>query len=132
MTAVKEKNKTLGESLNAARRLAPEDVRVGDDVAIVEITYQVPSFLWCGADAVTMPPERPVRMTYLHAMDQGPLRVESVCLPFVLCQPMKGRGRVLDVRQVQLARLDACFADQVRSAQKSKKSRKKKSRKKKH
>ena len=115
--------------LSVVRRLPPEDIRVGDDVALYEITCQVPSFMWCGADPITLPVDRPVRLTYLASDHQIPLKVKSICLPLVLCELPEKKHRVFDVRQVQLVRVDPEFATQVRKAFSSRKKVKKRKRK---
>lgn len=100
--------------MTVARRLHPEDVRVGDDVAIFLVSHEFPSSLWCSADVTRLPPEQPVKLTFLPFEEFECLKVKSVCLPFILCKSCRNRQRVLDVRQVQLAKLDPGFAKRVR------------------
>lgn len=118
-----------GTALTTVRRLPPEDIRVGDDVALYEITYQVPSFLWCGADPVTLPTDRPVQLTYMACDNPTPLKVKGVCLPFVLCEAIDEVHHVYDVRQVQLVRLDERFASLVRRVTRTKSRKSKRKRK---
>ena len=118
------------------RKLHGEDIAVGDYVALSQVTWQIPSFCWCPADTTMLPPEQPVRITFLTRDEPMPQRVVSVCLPYVLCRLPDGKHTVQDIRQVQLVRLDARFAAAAQRAwesdQKSddaKKSGKKKKRK---
>ena len=47
-----------------AKLLAPEEVRVGDFVAVMQVMYELPSFYWC-ADAMLVPHDKPVRLQFL-------------------------------------------------------------------
>ena len=44
-----------------ARPLAPEDVRKGDFVGVLHVTYELPSFLWC-AESFQIQHDEPVRL----------------------------------------------------------------------
>jgi hypothetical protein len=92
-----------------SKPLAPEDVRRGDYVAILRVTCELPSFLWC-AESYTLPADEPVRIAFVPAPDQLPLRVKSLSLPFVLVKSPAGTHHIIDMRQCRLARLDSCFA----------------------
>ena len=102
--------------LTVAKPLHPEDIAVGDDVAILLTSSQYPTFNWYGFDTSILPIEQPITITYLPYGDQEALIVEQVCLPFVLCKTFENRHRYLDVRQVQLARLNKSFAAADRKA----------------
>lgn len=120
-------NQTTTESLasaplKASRRLHPEDLAAGDYVAVAHVTLQFPTFLWCGADPVTLPPDKPVQITFLPHADKGPLKVTSICLPFVLCKNIEGDSKMFDLREVQFLRLDSEFGKVAQKAL-SKKSR---------
>ena len=93
-----------------ARPVAAEDLRGGDFVALLECTYEVPTFFWCGVDASLLPPDEPVRLRIMPPQAGVPLRVESVCLPFVLVKHPAGRSRSLDLRRCRVARLDRRYA----------------------
>ncbi|MCP3902870.1 MAG: hypothetical protein GY715_04465 [Planctomycetes bacterium] len=97
---------TLDSTL--ARVLRPEDVRPGIYVAVL---YRIIEFLptSCLEDHRLGVPQ-PVRLRWLPWDGGAPLKVKDVCLPFVLVRPPKGRRQVLDVRRVELARLDSGFA----------------------
>jgi hypothetical protein len=85
---------------DVARPLAPEDVRPGDYVAILNTTVEWPPWLFDQRFGET----RIVRTVHLPC-ESGPLREDAVCLPFVLVENHKGEHSTLDVRRVMLARL---------------------------
>jgi hypothetical protein len=92
-----------------AAMVAAEDLHCGDMVALLNETYEYPSFLWC-SDSQLAPPEQPVRIPW-RSPDAGiPLRVKAICLPFVFVQDAAGGYRTLDVRQCQLVRLRRDYA----------------------
>ena len=125
MTSARKQSETTNSKITVARKLHPEDISVGDDVALSEVSYQFPSFFWCGADHAILPPESQVRITFLPIEEPQTLKVKSICLPFVLCTLADGKHQVYDVRQVQLVRLDRGFAQKVRDSRKKKGSKKK-------
>ena len=95
-----------------SRILAPEDLREGDYVAVLRATFEFPSFLW-GADTCNRPPEQPIRYEYTPYDSGTPLRVESVCLPFVFVRSPAGTHLTLDVRRTELTRLPKEYAEAV-------------------
>jgi hypothetical protein len=92
-----------------AKVLAPEDVRAGDFVALLHVVEEILSFWWCGGIGATRP-EEPVRVPFVPKNGGVPLRVRSVCLPFILVKAPSGKLRNLDVRLCRLARLDRAHA----------------------
>jgi hypothetical protein len=92
-----------------ARTLAPEDIRPGDFVTLLSVTYEVPSYFW-DADAVTLPRDEPVRIRFVPEGGGVQLRVKGVCLPFVLVKAPRSERCTLDVRKCRLARLDRAYA----------------------
>lgn len=104
--------------LTVAKPLHPEDIGAGDDVAVLFTSSQYPTFNWYGFDTSILPIEQPIAITYLPYGDQEALVVEQICLPFVLCKTFDNRHRYLDIRQVQLARLNKSFAAADRAARK--------------
>lgn len=92
-------------------RVAPEDLRPGDFVAVLYQVVEFPSFFWF--DAPLTERHEPVRMRCLPADGGQPLKVKAVCLPFVFAKHPCGRRQTLDVRAVQLARLDGEYARKV-------------------
>lgn len=104
---------------SVAKLLAPEDVRAGDYVAVMRVTYEVPSFYWCGEPVLEDRSEL-VRLRMLPEQRTTPLKVVAVCLPFVLVSSPTGEARTLDLRRHQLARLDWSFAKSARQLRKAK------------
>ena len=92
-----------------AKVLAPEDVRIGDYVALLHVVCELPSFWWCDGISA-MRPDEPVRVPFLVENGGIPLEVRSVCLPFILVKTPIGELRNLDVRRYRLARLDRGYA----------------------
>jgi hypothetical protein len=108
---------SLGEHRTAAeatlaKSLAPEEIRAGDYVTPLSMIAEVPSFWWRD-DAWNLPLEEPVRMRFMATCDGLPLRVQSICLPFVLAKQPSGQAVTIDIRRCQLARLDRSFAKQA-------------------
>ncbi|MEM7456972.1 MAG: hypothetical protein AAF456_21690 [Planctomycetota bacterium] len=98
---------------DVARMTAPEDVRVGDYIALLTETCQYPTFFWNTLDNNVLPPEDPVLIKYKPHPDDGPYKVLSVCLPFVFVEQPNGCTRIFDVRQCELARVSDDFARMV-------------------
>ena len=96
-------------SIGLAKTLAPEDIRPGDFVALLHEVAELPSFFWCG-DAPLESSEQPIRMQFIPEDSGLPLRVKSICLPFVLVRQANGQRQTLDIRRSRLARLDAGYA----------------------
>ena len=92
-------------AITLAKPLAPEEIRVGDFVSPLHVFYDFPSFFWC-SDSAIQRREETVRICYLPESGGVPLKVKSVCLPFVLVKHANGTQQTLDVRKVRLARLD--------------------------
>jgi len=92
-----------------AKALAPEEIRRGDFVTPLHHIAEVPSFFWF-TESWTLPVDQPVRIRYTSQSDGLPLKVKSLCLPFVLVKMASGERRTLDVRTCQLARLDRGYA----------------------
>ncbi len=112
-----------------AKSLAPEDVRVGQYVAVLRVTYEVPSYVWDGCDSFGERNEL-VRLAMVPDEPAEPLKVKAVCLPFVLVRSSSGHVRGLDVRRFHLARLDDTYARTAWKASKPKKSKQSNSRQK--
>jgi hypothetical protein len=105
-----------------AKALAPEEIRAGDYVTLLHIVAEVPSFFWF-SECWNLPPNQPVRIRFTSATDGAPLKVESLCLPFVLVKNAAGDKTTLDVRKCQLARLDRTYAKQAWKAYKKPRNR---------
>ena len=93
-----------------AKPLAPEEICAGDYVTVLHEICELPSFLWCSDGALTRRDEL-VRMKLMPKRGGVPLKVKSVCLPFVLVKHPSGSKRPLDVRQCRLAKLDREYAE---------------------
>ncbi len=100
------------DTCTLAKSLAPEDVRVGDYVAPLFETYDYASFFWYCDDALD-DRSQTVPIRFLASESGVPLKVESVCLPFVLVKHPRRGSFTLDVRRHQLARLDGSYAKQA-------------------
>ena len=92
-----------------AKALAPEDIRQGDYVTPLFVIAEVPSFWWC-AESWNLPLNEPVRIRFRAPSEGTPLKVRSVCVPFVLVKSPGGEQKTLDLRACQLARLDRSHA----------------------
>lgn len=92
-----------------AKALAPEEIRPGDYVTALHVIAEVPSFYWF-SDGWSLPVDQPVRIRLTSSSDGMPLKVKSLCLPFVLVKQASGDQRTLDVRKCQLARLNKRYA----------------------
>lgn len=103
---------TERDCASLAASVAPEDLQCGDYVAILNVVYEYPSFLWC-CDETTVSRDKPVRVQCLAPDGGTPLRVKAICLPFVFLKTPAGRSHTVDVRQVQFVRLHADFAKLV-------------------
>ena len=102
----------MATPVHIAKPLAPEDIRTGDLVAPLHVTYEFPSFFWCG-DSAVLPPSEPVRIQQLPPGSGIPLKVKAVCLPFVFVASPSGEPQALDVRQYQLARLAPSYGERA-------------------
>ncbi len=92
--------------------VAPEDLNAGDFVATLNVVCEYPSFFW-NCDGSGVPVNEPVKIRF-QASDSGtPLKIEAICLPFVFVKTSDGNSRTLDVRKVQLVRLDSAYAKTV-------------------
>jgi len=95
-----------------ARPLAPEDVRRGDYVSILDEVLEFPSFCWFGGTGETHP-EDLIRIRMKSDEAGIPFRVAAVCLPFVSLHTAQGQIRVQDLRRVQLVRLSRDYGKSV-------------------
>lgn len=95
-----------------AKPLAPEEVRPGDYVAVLDQEYQYPAIVWFYEPPMGRESEV-IRVRIRPPETVAPLRVIDACLPFVFVKPPKGEGQTLDLRAVRLARLDRDYARRV-------------------
>lgn len=122
---MKTKPATTDHDATLAKPLAPEDVRPGDYVAVLDEEYQYPAIVWYCEPPMGREQEV-IRVRIRPNETSGPLRVIDACLPFVFVKPPKGPGHTLDVRSVRLARLDRNYARRVSRSLVDKKSKRKK------
>ena len=90
-----------------AKSVGLEDLRVGDYVTFLQVSYQYPSFLWCD---LSQPQDEPVQITYLPIRAGIPLKIKAICLPFLVVTGPDKKSDTIDVRQCRLARLDDEYA----------------------
>lgn len=98
-----------------ARSLAPEEVRAGMIVAVLHEIVEWPSWFW-DSDAALLPADQPVRIARVPNPAGTPLRIKSLCLPFVLVEAPCGERKAIDVRTSKLALLSGRYASQSRKA----------------
>jgi hypothetical protein len=103
-------NTTTADRTALAAMLAPEDVRCGDYIAVLDEIVELPSWLWC--DLLT--DTGALRQIRCRADGGGvPLKVKAICLPFVFVKSPRQQPWTLDVRQYRLVRLDRSYARTV-------------------
>lgn len=113
------KTETTPHETTLAATIAGEDLCAGMFVSVLNETLEFPSFLW-DTSTGTLAPQDLVRITCIARDAGAPLKVEGVCLPFVFVRDPAGTCRTLDVRRMQLVRLDERYAKRVRKALKPK------------
>jgi hypothetical protein len=113
--------------MTLAKALAPEEIYSDDYVAPLYEVYELPSFLLCD-DSTLSPRDELVRIQVVPERGVVPLKVKSVCLPYVLVKHPRGHRLTLDVRRWKLARLDKRFAQIAWKTQRVKRGKKRKNR----
>lgn len=83
---------------------SPRGALPGDYVAVLHEIVEFPPITWTGAWLVPGSREA-IRVQRCPCPTPGPLRVVSVCLPFVLMKDVNGKCRTFDVRLRTFARL---------------------------
>ena len=94
-----------------AARVAPEDLRRGDFVAVLSEIVQIPSFLWSAT--LSCAQDELIRLHMLPTEDRVPLKIKSICLPYIFVKQPGGEFQTLDVRLASLARLEKSYANTV-------------------
>lgn len=120
--------------LTTTRTIAPDDLRRGSYIAI---SVRVHEFIRGRFDEYC----RPLTIERIAALpdedDLLPMKVLSVCVPFVLVQKPDGSARAIDLRQNRVSLVDpafgraafrACSKKEKESSEKSQKNSKKKRR----
>ena len=108
---MKTKQKIAADT-TLAKVLAPEDVRVGDYIAVLDEVYEYPAIVWL-CDPPLTDQEEIVRVRLRPRETAPPLRVLDACLPYVFVKPPRGKPKTLDLRSCRLARLDRDYAKHV-------------------
>ena len=101
--------KQIYQDTDLAKSLAAEDIRRGDVVAILDMVYEYPSFLW-NREPHMLAPQEPVRVRLCDQCAGKPLKVKAICLPYVLVKRPNGRYSTLDMRRYRLVRLSDGYA----------------------
>jgi len=108
--------------------IAPEDISIGVHIIVLHQMHEYPSFYWCGVDATVLAPDQPVRITWLPFTPE-PLRVRSICLPYILVKTPDGDRELLDVRRASLALIPEPLGRTIYAQLKPREKRRKKNRK---
>ena len=112
--------KTIAEAqaTTVAATVFGEDVNCGDYVALLNVTCELPSYLWDDCQA-TLPPQELMRLRFIPDDAGVPLKVFAVCLPFVYAKRANGELKTLDLRLQQIVRLSPVCAKRVWNALKT-------------
>ncbi len=97
---------------NVASRVAGEDLRRGDYVALLNETVRVPSYLWDGMGH-SLASDKPVLLQFIPENSGEPFRVEAVCLPFVYVKTWCSKLVTIDTRCEEVVRIDRHCAKAV-------------------
>lgn len=101
------------KNLAVARTLAPEDILVDSYVAVLSRACEFAP-TWA-VESVDDAKRLEVHRLWLSPESPGePLRVVSVCLPFVLVEGVKGEPTTLDVRSCALIEVSEDYAKACR------------------
>lgn len=95
-----------------AKVLAPEDVRVGDYVAVLDEIYEFPAIAWL-SDPPLSNQDEVIQVRLRPREATSPLCVVDACLPYVFVKSPRGKPKTLDLRSCRLARLDRHYAKRV-------------------
>ncbi len=116
-----------GRTTTVAARVAGEDIKQGDYVAVLDEVLELPSFFWSCSGSM-LPPDEMVKIRYRPSKAGLPFKVLAVCLPFVYVKLPRAELVTLDTRQTQIVRLHRKSARtawrQLRAAGKKKRKRK--------
>jgi len=108
-----------------AKPVAPEDLRVGRFVALLDEIFGYPSYLWT-CDSELQPREEPVRIQWPASEGGRPLKIEAICLPFVFVSTVDREHDVLDVRGCRFVQLSETYATTVWKTLRAKSGKRKK------
>lgn len=98
----------MDTEITLSKSVAPEDIRPGQYITLLREVHEFVN-LWAASDPL-IKRDLLLRAEFI-AEDAGlPLRVVSVCLPFVLAEAPNQKHRTLDTRRYAIARLDENYA----------------------
>ena len=103
---------SITDTTRLAASVAPEDLECGEYVAVLKEIVELPSFFWF--DTAPSKREELVRMRCIPTDSGMPLKIKGICLPYVFVKSPFGQCETIDVRRVQLVRLDEGYAKKVR------------------
>lgn len=98
----------MKHKVKTTRKVAPEDMRPGD---YVTVAHETAEFIFC-LDEWRKQVE-PTRVTFMPDCAGQPLRVVSVCLPYVLVRTPERKHETLDLRRHHLVRLSRAYGKQA-------------------
>jgi hypothetical protein len=102
-------NNTNKTSLAAS--VAPEDLGIGDFVAVLNEIHEYPAIVWC--DLGSGSADELIRVRTCATDGGTPLKIKAICLPFVYAKSPEGSTRTIDIRQVQLVRLKKRYSETI-------------------
>ena len=108
-TKTPKPKKNMALKLTTARSVVPEDLRVGDGVAVAHTDLQV----LADQDPPVGENYRVIKAHYIPHDAGDPLKVKAVCLPFVLAVNVAKQHVTLDVRRQHLVRLAPDYTRQA-------------------
>jgi hypothetical protein len=88
--------------VRTVRPVAPEDLAPGMYICALAAAANAWPDIDCAREGATV---RAARVVYIPQDGGVPVRVRSVCLPFVLAETFDGRAQVLDIRMLRIARV---------------------------
>ncbi|MFG0260719.1 MAG: hypothetical protein ACF8LK_10250 [Phycisphaerales bacterium JB041] len=103
-------NRNKDNVVRVVRQVRADDVRVGDYVVVMHESYD---FMACGFGADNV---RVQRVTVLPNSTEAPVRIEAVCVPFLMVRSARGECSMIDMRRVQLATVAGRFGRAVFAA----------------
>ena len=105
------RSQTADAGISLASSVAPEDLHLGDFVAILDEIIEFPSFLWDQSSSSNS--DNLVRVQFSPEYPGAPLKVRAICLPFLYVKSASGNTFSLDVRRLRLVRLKTKYAKRI-------------------
>ncbi len=118
--AMNKTNKKKDNGISVVRQVRADDVCVGDYVVVMHESYDFVSMA-CFSDADSTKVER---VTVLPNETKPPVRIEAVCVPFLMVKAVGGKRTMVDMRRVQLGQVSSRFGRSVFAALRPKRSKK--------